>query len=78
MHQAACPWDADHALYPNNAWNIVTFVEEHFGSDEMVRLVGQCHGGVSRSAVGATWVAEVYPVPLPQIGNGIHELYGET
>lgn len=41
---------------------------------EEVRLVVHCHGGVSRSAAVAKWAGEFYAVPLPQLGDDVHEL----
>jgi len=45
---------------------------------EAVRLFVHCHGGVSRSAAAAKWVDEFYRVPLPQLGDGTHDLDREN
>lgn len=58
----------------SDAQAIVTFVRKHHHSSEPVRLVVHCYGGVSRSAAVAQWVAVAHGVPLPQLGDGIHEL----
>lgn len=75
-HKAACTWDGDRAPELSDAKQIAAFVAMHHASTKPTRLVVHCHGGVSRSAAVAKWVAETYDVPMPQLGDGEHELDG--
>jgi predicted protein tyrosine phosphatase len=75
-HKLICKYDEEKAPELIDAQRIVEFINRHHASPEQVRLVVHCHGGVSRSAAVAKWVGEVYRVPLPQLGDGSHELDG--
>lgn len=53
----------------SDAKQIVDFIYKHHRQAERVRLVVHCHGGISRSAAVAEWVAVACGVPLPQLGR---------
>lgn len=73
-HLAACGTTQECAPELSDAKAIVEFVRKHHFSSEATRLVVHCFGGVSRSAAVAQWVAVAHGVPLPQLGDGIHDL----
>lgn len=75
-HKTICKYDEDKAPELNDAQRMVEFINRYHVAPEEVRLVVHCQGGVSRSAAVAKWVGEVYRVPLPQLGDGIHRLDG--
>lgn len=75
-HKVICKYDEEKGPELIDAQRIVEFINRHQGTLEEVRLVVHCHGGVSRSAAVAKWVSEFYAVPLPQFGDGIHNLEG--
>lgn len=75
-HLAACTWDIDRAPELSDAQAIIDFLRKHHADPEPIRLVVHCHGGISRSAAVAQWVATAYGIPLPQLGDGVHELDG--
>lgn len=73
-HRHACGVEGERAPELADALAIVKFVRKHHHSSEQTRLVVHCHGGISRSAGVAQWVAATHGVPLPQLGDGVHEL----
>lgn len=75
-HKVICKYDEEKAPELIDAQSIVEFIDRHHVAHEEVRLIVHCRGGVSRSAAVAKWVGEVYRVPMPQLGDGVHELDG--
>lgn len=75
-HKVICKYDEEKAPELIDAQRIVEFIKKHHTSAEQVRLVVHCHGGVSRSAAVVKWVGEIYRAPMPQLGDGIHNLGG--
>jgi predicted protein tyrosine phosphatase len=73
-HKDACTCDTDRAPELSDAQRIVDFVRKHHCSVDPTCLAVHCHGGVSRSAAVAHWVAVSYGVPMPQLGDGVHSL----
>lgn len=68
------PTDAEHARFCQgrgeriptltDARKIVDFLFRHHCSDEPLKLVVHCYGGVSRSAAVAAWASERFLVPI--------------
>jgi predicted protein tyrosine phosphatase len=73
-HKEVCTWDEERAPELSDAQKIVEFVRKHHFSAEPTRLVVRCHGGISRSAAVAQWVATAHGIPMPQLGDGVHSL----
>lgn len=69
QHLEACTWDIDRAPELSDAQAIVEFVRKHHFAAEPTRLVVHCHGGISRSAAVAQWIAVAHGIPLPQLGT---------
>lgn len=75
-HKMICKYDEEKAPELIDAQRIVEFVGRYHETPDEIRLVVHCQGGISRSAAVAKWAGEFYAVPLPQLGDGIHELNG--
>lgn len=74
QHLDACGHAGDEAPVLADAKRIVAFVYKHHVSDQDLRLVVHCHGGVGRSAAIAQWASSALGLPMPQLGDGVHSL----
>lgn len=74
QHRSICTWDEDRAPELTDAQQLVAFILKHHSSADLTKFVVHCHGGVSRSAAVAKWVASAHGVPLPQLGDGVHSI----
>lgn len=65
-HFQACGNDFDRAPELSDAQAILEFVRKHHSSEEALRLVVHCQGGISRSPAVSYWVHQAFEVPFWQ------------